>query len=117
MHHIPLGELLASMHAKGIRWGSVMPGHAGFTDQGQWLIMDGKNLTFNQPLDPESMAADLRAPAQAYEPEVFRAFLAGYVRGSSEVIDVRLPGFTDQVLRLLGGVYRRPRPLIPGFDV
>lgn len=112
-----VGELLAALHEGGFRYGQLRPGHMALMADGTAAIARATDCEANQPLDPERMAADFRAPFATYPWEDFRAILAGYARRSYERIDHLEAGFTDSLLDVLGVPASRPRPRPAALDV
>lgn len=112
-----LGELLATMHSKGVRYGNFRPGHLDLHADGSAWVVRATHVTVDQPITPELVVADFTVPFETYSREDFRAIVAGYARAGYEVLDHERPGFTDALLDLLGAPSVRPRPRPATLDI
>lgn len=81
-----LGEMLASLHARGVSYTDLHTGNVGCLGEGGLYIIDFGGISM-PGIDPIGMTQDFVVPALRFGAEDFGAFLSGYVFTASKLID------------------------------
>ncbi|MBN2092149.1 hypothetical protein JW964_21195 [candidate division KSB1 bacterium] len=103
-HCYKLGSAIANLNSAGIVVGNLHPGNYGINlSTGGVIILDFGDVIMNAEVHPELMMNQLLFMYGSHEIDDFLAILSGYTHESFQVLDLKYPNFTHELLNLIGG--------------